>query len=105
MWGRPTIEAKNDDDQSINEGKNINYKTECPIYDPSNILSQTAEIEIENNNLNTNNIQSQVKSYYPLNLNTYNDSNKKVKGFHPYYPSMNKSSMVSFTTSFCFNRL
>jgi len=94
MWGRPTSEHKHDDD-IVNEGKNISYKTECPIYDPSSLqMNSTNEDEASNN------ILSQVKNYYPLNLNNYkNNSNNinepKPKGFHPYYPSMDKNAMVS----------
>ena len=103
MWGRPTLEKKDDDDITLNEGKNIAYKTECQIYDNSSMVYQSGQSDLERNNIN---LQSQVKNYYPLNLNSYsnqnvgnrvnNTNNQSVNTgkFHPYYPSMNKNAMV-----------
>lgn len=114
MWGRPLNEAKMDDDTSKKEGKNINYKTECPVYDP----------EIYNDYIQGNNLlEEKVKNFYPINLNAYStqqtptDINNQAKtkpsinklnsqggglsaigknygGFQPYYPSMDKNAMV-----------
>ena len=103
MWGRPYTDNKNEE-EGHNEGRNISYKTECPIYDPSLLLNEDmAGIGETNKIVESNVIQSQVKSFYPLNLNIYNNDSA-TKGFHPYYPSMDKNSMVRINT-FYFNFL
>jgi len=108
MWGRPLSEHKHDDD-TIKEGKNIAYKTEQPIYDPSNLINSCMTTE---DNINST-INSQIKSYYPIDLTSYNkNANNNVnninnvgntsnvnnieskRSFHPYYPSMDKNAMV-----------
>ena len=77
MWGRVQNESNKDNEEELEriEKNNIQYKTECPLFEP--------------NNYNPKSIvdSGTKKQVYPVSLNIFDLENK------PYYPSMDPNAL------------
>ncbi len=77
MWGRVQNDQKRDEEEEVPlaEKNIIEYKTECPIFDPNN-YNPTSQIDINTNKL-----------VYPVSKNIFDVDSK------PFYPSMDPNAL------------